>query len=184
MTLNMPLVVLIGASGAGKTAIANAIERRSGDTVQVAYFDRIGVPSVDRMTAEYGSGEAWQRAKTFEWMAKLAPLCACAQGVLFEGQTRLSFLAEAAKAAGILAYSPILIDCDDQTRARRLTLERHQPELANETMMTWAAHLRRDAQKRGCDVLDTSGIDLDQSVAYVMAQLRRGATAGVGPARL
>jgi dephospho-CoA kinase len=60
----MPLVILIGASAAGKTTIAKAIEARHGDEADVHYFDRIGVPSVEEMIAEYGSGEAWQRVKT------------------------------------------------------------------------------------------------------------------------
>jgi ABC-type dipeptide/oligopeptide/nickel transport system ATPase component len=171
----MRFVILIGASGSGKTTIANAIEQRYADQVQVFYFDRIGVPSADRMIAECGSGEAWQRARTFEWMAKLAPLCGSGQGLLFEGQTRLSFLAAGAQAAGIPAYSPILIDCDDETRARRLTLERRQPELADPNMTTWASYLRREAKQCGCDILDTSALDLNQCVAHVMAQLRGNA---------
>jgi shikimate kinase len=167
-------VVLIGASGSGKTTIARAIERDHGAEVRVFYFDQIGVPSVDRMIAECGSSEAWQRAKTFEWMVKLAPHCGSGQGVLFEGQTRLSFLAEAAASAGITAYSSLLVDCDDEMRFRRLSVKRQQPELANENMMTWADYLRRDARKRGCEVLDTSEIDLDQCVARVIAYLRSG----------
>jgi len=167
----VPLVVLIGASGSGKTTIASAIERRNGNSVNVFYFDRIGVPPADRRVAEYGSGEAWQRVKTFEWMAKLAPLWRSGASLLFEGQMRLSFLAEAAKAAGIAEYSPILVDCDDETRARRLSQERRQPELANETMMHWAAYLRRDALERGCEILDTSVVALDRCVARVMALL-------------
>jgi hypothetical protein len=103
-----------------------------------------------------------------------SPLCDSGNGLLFEGQTRLSFLAEAAKAAGVKAYTPILIDCDDATRSRRLALERHQPELANENMMTWADYLRREAKERHCQILDTSAIDLEQSVAYVEAQLYGG----------
>ena len=169
---SLRFVVLIGASGSGKTTIAHAIEERYRDDVRVFYFDRIGVPSGDRMVVEYGSGEAWQRAKTLEWMAKLAPLSGCGRGVLFEGQTRLSFLAEAAAAAGIAAYLPILLDCDDETRVRRLSHERQQPALLNENVMTWANYLRRDAKQRGCDILDTSAIGLDECVAYVMAQLR------------
>lgn len=167
----MRFVILIGASGSGKTAIANAIEHRPGHHVQVVHFDEIGVPGVDRMIADHGSGEAWQRAKTFEWMAKLAPISGSGHGLLFEGQTRLSFLAEAAQAAGVTAYTPILIDCDDETRSRRLRLDRGQPDLADDTMMNWASYLRRDARKRRCDILDTSGIDLEQSVAYVMARV-------------
>jgi energy-coupling factor transporter ATP-binding protein EcfA2 len=164
-------VVLIGASGSGKTTIANAIEQRYGEEVRVFYFDRIGVPSSDRMIAEYGSGEAWQRAKTFEWMARLAPLCEVGQGVLLEGQTRLSFLAEAAIAAGIGGYSPILVDCDDDTRVNRLTV-RQQPELANAEMMNWADYLRRSAKENHCEILDTSRMSLDQCVSKVIARLR------------
>jgi hypothetical protein len=84
-----------------------------------------------------------------------------------------SFLAEAAEAAGIAAYFPILVHCDDETRVKRLSLDRQQAELVNESMMSWANYLRRDAKKRGCDILDTSAIVLDQSVAYVIAQLRK-----------
>jgi len=133
----MQLVVLIGASGSGKTTIARAIEERYSDEIEVLYFDRIGVPPPERMIAEYGSGEEWQRAKTIEWMAKLAPLCRSGRRLLFEGQTRLSFLAEGAEAAGDPAYLPILVDCDDKTRSTRILLERKQPELAKENMMDW-----------------------------------------------
>jgi hypothetical protein len=165
----MPLVVLTGASGSGKTTIARAIEKRCGDTVQVFYFDQIGVPSVARMIAEHGSQEAWQRAKTFEWMAKLGLLCEAGHDLLFEGQTRLSFLAEAAEAVGINTYLPVLVDCDDATRARRLCLERRQ--LADEGMMTGADYLRRDARRRGCAILDTSGLALELCIACILAKL-------------
>jgi uridine kinase len=57
----MPLVILIGASGSGKTTIARRIEDRFAEDVEVFYFDRIGLPSPEKMIAEYGSGEAWQR---------------------------------------------------------------------------------------------------------------------------
>ena len=48
----MRLVILIGASGSGKTTIARAIEHRYPDEVEVLYFDRIGVPPVEEMIAE------------------------------------------------------------------------------------------------------------------------------------
>ncbi|WEX77150.1 AAA family ATPase [Sinorhizobium numidicum] len=68
----MPLIILIGASGSGKTTIARAIEDRFAESVDVFFFGRIGVPSAEQMVAECGSGEGWRRAKTIEWMAKLA----------------------------------------------------------------------------------------------------------------
>jgi hypothetical protein len=167
----MAFVILIGASGSGKTTIARAIEQRYAEDVEVCYFDRIGVPSEERMIAEYGSGEEWQRAKTLEWMARLAPLGRSGRRVLFEGQTRLSFLAEGAAAAGGCLYAPILVDCDDGTRSGRLLLERRQPELANENMMNWARHLRREAGKYGCEILDTSMLSLEPCISYVMDRL-------------
>jgi RNase adaptor protein for sRNA GlmZ degradation len=167
----MQFVVLIGASGSGKTTIARAIEQRCVDDVEVFYFDRIGVPSAKRMITEYGSGEGWQRAKTIEWMVKLASLSRSGRRLLFEGQTRLSFLAEGAEAAGGLAYLPILVDCDDEIRSRRLSLERKQSELANKNMMDWARHLRGEARRCGCEILDTSMLSLEQCISHVMGRL-------------
>jgi shikimate kinase len=168
----MQFVVLIGASGSGKTTIARAIAQRYADEIEVLHFDGIGVPSAEQMIAEYGSAEGWQRAKTIEWMAKLAPLTRSGRGLLFEGQTRLSFLGEGAEATGDPAYLPILVDCDDETRSMRLTQEREQPELVNETMMKWARYLRREASRSGCEILDTSALALDHCIIQVMARLR------------
>jgi energy-coupling factor transporter ATP-binding protein EcfA2 len=167
----MQFVILIGASGSGKTTIARSIEQRYAHDVEVFYFDRIGIPSEERMIAECGSGEGWQRAKTIEWMARLAPISRSGRRLLFEGQTRLSFLEEGAEAAGVPAYRPILVDCDNETRTRRLMLERKQPELANQTMMDWARYLRREAKRRCCEILDTSTLLLEDCVNRVMTRL-------------
>ncbi len=167
----MAFVVLIGASGSGKTTIARAIAQRHAGEVEVFNFDSIGVPTAQQMIVECGSGEEWQRARTIDWMMKLAPLRRSGRRLLFEGQTRLSFLAEAAAAAGGIPYVPILVDCDDATRTSRLQQERQQPELANETMMNWARYLRRQAQQSGCEILDTSTLPLEQCIGRVMARL-------------
>ena len=169
----MNVVILIGASGAGKTAIASAIRSRHPEEFNVFHFDRIGVPPRERMAAEYGSDEAWQRAKTIEWMAILAEAAGFGRPLLFEGQTRLSFLAEGAASAGDFRYAPILVDCDDETRISRLTLERKQPDLANAAMISWAKWLRTDAIERRCEILDTSTRSLQESVWYVVRRLRR-----------
>lgn len=167
----MALVILTGASGSGKTTIARAIAERFD--VDVFFFDQIGVPSAEQMIAEFGSGENWQRAKTLEWMGKLAQATKMGRKVVFEGQTRLAFLAEGAAAVGGMSYLPLLVDCDDATRSKRLRIERGQPELANEDMMNWAGYLRGEARDYGGEVMDTSALSLDESVAYVMARLDR-----------
>jgi hypothetical protein len=167
----MSVVILIGASGSGKTAIASAIRSRHSQEFNIFHFDQIGVPPTERMIAEYGSGEAWQRAKTIEWMEILAK-AELRRPALFEGQTRLSFLAEGAASVGGLRYAPILVDCDDETRISRLSIDRKQPDLANATMISWAKWLRTDASKRGCEILDTSEASLQESVAQVLRRLR------------
>jgi hypothetical protein len=40
--------------------------------INCLYFDSIGVPSPEQMIAEFGSGENWQRAKTFDWNGSIS----------------------------------------------------------------------------------------------------------------
>ena len=109
----MTLVVLIGASGSGKTTIAEAIAAQRPQDLDVFHFDRIGVPAVERMIADYGSPAGWQRAKTFDWMFRLAGTVHPGRDVLFEGQMRLAFLSAAIAASGLTDCIPVLVDCDD-----------------------------------------------------------------------
>ncbi|MBB3453558.1 RNase adaptor protein for sRNA GlmZ degradation [Rhizobium sp. BK313] len=168
----MGLIVLTGASGSGKTAIADAIAERYPDDFAVYRFDSIAVPPVDAMIRDHGSPEAWQRDKTIEWMARLAKVAGSGKPVLFEGQMRISFITEAATAADIDGYRLLLVDCDDTTRAQRLAVGRRQPELADQNMMNWAAYLRREAVLNGCEIFDTSQLSLDQCAAHVRKHLR------------
>jgi dephospho-CoA kinase len=167
----MRLVILTGASGAGKTAIAETIRTTRPDLAEVLHFDSIGVPSPEAMMAGWGSGEAWQRAMTLAWMARIEAISGQRRPVLFEGQMRLAFVREGLLAAGIASARVILVDCDDTTRTHRLTANRNQPELANSTMMIWSEFLRREAKEAGCEVLDTSQLPLEDSVGRVCARL-------------
>jgi adenylate kinase family enzyme len=126
----MGFVVLTGASGSGKTTIAEGIACRYAGHVDVYHFDRVGVPPVEQMVAKYGAAEAWQRAMTYDWMAKLAATPYAERNILLEGQMRLSFVSEAAAAAGVRNYALILVDCDDATKTRRLTVDRDRSDLA------------------------------------------------------
>ena len=168
----MRLIILTGASGSGKTAIADAIETSRPGLAEVFRFDRIGVPSPEERVKGWGSGEGWQRAITLSWINRIAALRGPSRPVLFEGQMRLAFVQEGLKSAGIADARLVLVDCDDATRMHRLGEHRGQPELANPTMMNWAALLRREAQAGGYDVLDTSTISLEEAVEQVCALLR------------
>jgi dephospho-CoA kinase len=164
------LVVLTGASGSGKTAIAEAIE--GGGFADVFRFDRIGVPSLEAMVAGWGSGEAWQRAMTLDWLGRIADSRDSNRPALFEGQMRIAFVRAGLLSAGIADARVVLVDCDDETRMHRLLTYRNQPELANPTTMNWAAFLRREAREAGYEVLDTTRISLQKSVDHVSALLR------------
>jgi chloramphenicol 3-O-phosphotransferase len=166
----MRLVILTGASGSGKTAIAEAIRIGRPDLAEVLHFDSIGVPTPEARLA-WGPEGAWQRAMTLTWMARIAAMSGQDRPVLFERQMRLAFVREGLLAAGIANARVILVDCDDATRTHRLVTTRHQPELATPTMMIWAAFLRREAQEAGCEVLDTSRLSLEDSVEQVCAHL-------------
>lgn len=170
----MRLVILTGASGSGKTAIAEAIRIGQPDLADVLHFDSIGVPSPEERLA-WGPEGAWQRAMTLTWMDRIAAKIQDMRGgqrpVLFEGQMRLAFVREALLAAGITDARVILVDCDDATRTRRLVTNRGQPELANPDMMTWAEFLRQEAKESACEVLDTSRLTLERCVEQVCAYL-------------
>jgi hypothetical protein len=167
-----PLVILTGASGSGKTAIADAIERGWPGFADIFRFDRIGVPSPAAMTAEWGSGEAWQRAMTVDWLARIATLRSTLRPILFEGQMRLAFVREGLRLAGIVDARVLLVDCHDETRRRRLMTDRNQPELATATMMNWAAFLREEARECQCETLDTTDLPLEASAEQVCALLQ------------
>jgi adenylate kinase family enzyme len=166
----MGFVILTGASGSGKTTISKAIASRYADSVDVYHFDQVGVPSTEEMRATCGSVEAWQLAKTHEWMAKIAANRRTQRHVLFEGQMRCSFALEAAAAAEITEFILILVDCDDDTRIRRLISRRRQPDLATPTMMSWARYLRNEAQQLRCTILDTTLLSLEECVTQIWAQ--------------
>src|ERR1700750_1894731 len=96
-------VVLTGASGSGKTALALEVEKLHPEFT-IFRFDTIGVPEPDVMAA-YGTGHqpggAWQRGMTLEWLGRMSPTSQPGKCVLFEGQMRISFI------KGALAYHNI-----------------------------------------------------------------------------
>ena len=108
---------------------------------------------------------------TFQWLERIAPTLAEGRTVLFEGQMRVAFLREALAALKIENARILCVECDDSTRTRRLTQDRFQPELANESMMGWSRYLHREAVQAGYEILDTTNLSLSESVTYVLSIL-------------
>ena len=169
----MGLVVMTGASGSGKTAIAAAI-KLALPSITVFRFDTIGVPSAEVM-ATFGAGHqpggAWQRAMTLQWFERIAPIVAAGGAVVFEGQMRISFIREAFASFQIENAGILCVECDDPTRRRRLTQDRLQPELANESMFEWSRYLHQEAVGACCKILDTTWLSLEESVRAVLQVL-------------
>jgi hypothetical protein len=176
--MQVPFVVLTGASGSGKTTIAHRIESEHPE-ITVFRFDTIGVPSAEVM-ATYGTGHqpggAWLRAMTLEWFGKIAEVLASGRPVLFEGQMRIAFVLEALQVHGIEHARIICVECDDSTRTDRLTNDRLQPELANESMMGWSRYLHQEAIDAGYEVFDTTGFSPAESTAHILEAMRAANT--------
>jgi adenylate kinase family enzyme len=172
--VNSSLLILTGASGAGKTTLAHAVQE-SLPNCEVRFFDSIGVPSAEIMATydgDYGPGGGWQRAMTTEWMQRIAPLLKSEKKVLFEGQMRIAFIEEAIAATGITNAHIVLVDCSDAVRTARLTHDRNQPDLANENMMSWGRLLRKEARQKGYEILDTGSIPFNGIVDHLIEYLR------------
>jgi RNase adaptor protein for sRNA GlmZ degradation len=162
----MKLVILTGASGAGKTAIVKSIDASTPE-IECLHFDSAGVPTTETMIAEFGSGEAWQKVTTLEWIRKIHVNCKSAKSIIFEGQMRISFISEALKEYKFTDVTIVLVDCDDETRITRLKLGRLQPELANQQMMKWAGFLREEAKSSKIRIIDTTKLGLSESATEI-----------------
>ncbi|MBP9841615.1 MAG: AAA family ATPase [Simkaniaceae bacterium] len=159
------LVFVIGASGAGKTTAVRFLEKEMKKAFTMLYFDSIGVPSPEEM----GDPETWQKEKTFEWVQQLRDKYLPNGHVLFDAQTRPTFIEEACLKNKIFSYKVILIDCSDEERSLRL-IGRGHAALANPTMIQWARYLRDESKKRGYDILDNSLLDVE-TTALVLKTL-------------
>jgi len=168
------LVIMTGASGSGKTAIAETIEANH-PSITVFRFDTVGVPSAEIM-ATFGTGHqpggAWQRAMTLHWFERIASTLAAGRSVLFEGQMRIAFIEEALNTFAIRNARILCVECDDTTRIRRLMHDRLQPELADEGMLGWSRYLHQEAIEAGHEILDTTNLSLNESVRRVLSILK------------
>ncbi len=164
------IVVLTGASGAGKTATVRGLAARKLPGVECFYFDSVGVPSPEQMVAEYGSGEQWQAAMTRHWLERLRDLPPTVRLAILDGQVRPSVVNATGAELG-LAPTVVLLDCDASTRVERLRGPRNQPELATEQMERWAAYLRGQADALNLPVIDTSRQDATRTGDRVLELL-------------
>lgn len=159
------LLVVTGASGAGKTTLVRALNARRLPGVGCYFFDDIGVPSPDEMVRVYGGGSQWQAAATEQWIQRLARNDDGVDVAVLDAQVRPSFVRDALERSAIRHARIVLVDCGYDERNARLRGPRGQPELATAEMDRWAAYLRGQADALGLPVIDTTGQGIENGVA-------------------
>lgn len=163
------ILVVTGASGAGKTATVRALASRGIPGVRCFYFDTIGVPTAEVMERDFGGAERWQASATGDWLTRLGGLRRAIRLAVLDGQTRPSFVFEAAARAAPRVVDVALLDCSSDVRGARLRGPRQQAELADARMDQWAAYLRGQADSLNLVVIDTTTL----SVAEAADQLEK-----------
>jgi hypothetical protein len=170
--MNRPAILVVtGASGAGKTAAVECLEMRSRPSIRCFYFDRIGVPSTDVMEREFGGPERWQAEATKLWISRLAADVHDASVCILDGQTRPSFVRAALATVDAPHVQIVLFECSPLIRSTRL-VARGQPELATPRVDTWAAYLRGQADALELPVIDTTHLNVERTADALEAQVQ------------
>lgn len=163
----MKVYFLTGASGVGKTTLLEQLVKKHGNQSgrTFLHFDSIGVPSVEKMTEDYGSPSGWQEAMTYKWIDRILTEYAGKEVVVLEGQVDLNFIKKGFEKHDFQNYKAVLVDCDEEEMAYRLTHKRNQPELLNQDMRNWLKLLRKQAQEQGIAIIDTSHLNPEEVLA-------------------
>jgi dephospho-CoA kinase len=171
--MRTPFVILTGASGVGKTTIAQNIED-SYPEIAVYQGDRIGLPS-EEILAGYGDtdepGGPTQRGFALYWIGVIANELRVGTPVLLETQCRIAFLHEALTLHKVADARIILVECSDSSRQTRLDKRGH-PQLANAQMSNWSRFLHREAEELGHEILDTTDTSLENSTAQIVSYFK------------
>lgn len=165
------LLVVTGASGAGKTTLVRALEARRRADVGCYYFDDIGVPSPQEMERVHGGGAQWQAAATEAWIRRLARNDDGVAVAVLDAQVRPSLVLEALRRHPVARARIVLVDCGYGERHARLRGPRGQPELATAEMDRWAAYLRGQADALSLPVIDTTHLGIEEAAALLAAHV-------------
>jgi hypothetical protein len=161
------ILVLVGASGAGKTTLVKHLEQRGLEGVGCYYFDTIGVPTKHEIASRFGDGFGFQEWALDEWLRRLTQNEDGVDLAILDAQVRPSSARDVMKRYGIERGSIVLVDCGYPERNARLREDRGQPELATPMMDTWAAYLRGQADALGLEIIDTTGARIDEGVSQL-----------------
>lgn len=160
------LIFILGASGSGKTTNVKNIETKHPGKYFFAYFDQPKVPSGDEVKEQYGDWENWGIQRTNEWVSKIKNEYIENKVTIFDVHTKPINLENACRDFGITDYVVILLDCSDDERKERL-MERGQPHLINDSLLSWAQFLRDEGKKKGYIVIDNTDLIVEEGLKKV-----------------
>ena len=153
------ILVLTGASGAGKTTLIHKLNALAIPGVEGINCDRV------KIEAHKTAGSTDQQAEILRyWISQLSQQEKRIELAVLDTQIRPHRALEVLNQAGILHAQIVLVDCDPAKRNERLHMDRSQPELANPQMDCWAAYLRGQADALNLSIIDTSNEPIDKSL--------------------
>ena len=152
------ILVLTGASGAGKTTLILKLNELAVPGVKAFNCDRVKIES------DAADGADWQADVLRYWISHVSEPKSGIELAVLDTQIRPHRALEVLSQAAIDYAQIVLVDCDPVKRNERLHVNRGQPELANPQMDCWAAYLRGQADALKLSIIDTSNDSLDQSL--------------------
>jgi ABC-type arginine transport system ATPase subunit len=153
------ILVLTGASGAGKTTLALKLNELDIPGVKGINCDRVEV----KLDETAGATDRQSEILRY-WISHLRQPETGIELAVLDTQIRPHRALEVLSQAAIDYAQIILVDCDPVKRNERLHVERGQPELANPQMDCWAAYLRGQADALKLSIIDTSNDPPDKSL--------------------
>ena len=169
MTNSRPLAILVltGASGAGKTTLTLKLNELAIPGVKGFNCDRVKIES-DEMA---GSTDRQVDILRY-WISHLSQAETGIELAVLDTQIRPHRALEVLSHAAINNAQIVLVDCDPVKRNERLHMDRGQPELANPRMDCWAAYLRGQADALKLSIIDTSNDPIDKSLVELELLVR------------
>jgi predicted kinase len=163
LNLGPAILVLTGASGAGKTTLI----------LKLNELDIPGVEAIncDRVKVEADATDPQSDVLRY-WISHLRQQGAGIEVAVLDTQIRPHRAMEVLKQAAIVHWQIVLVNCDTVKRNERLHNERNQPELANPQMDCWAAYLRGQADALNLSIIDTSTEPIEQSLSQLEGLVR------------
>lgn len=161
------IIVLTGASGAGKTTLAMKLKELGITGVEAINCDRV------KLEVDEGEDSNDVQAKTLRyWISRLKEDESNVQLAVLDTQIRPHRALDVLNHAGIKNAEIVLVDCDPVIRNERLHVDRRQPELAHTQMDCWAAYLRGQADALNLAIIDTTEGQVDKSLSVLEALVR------------